>query len=92
MSCSSNGSSSEISPKENSGKDVYNKWCVICHGENGNANIGGAKDLSISPLSDDEKKHIILNGSENKLMRGFKNDLSEQELRALLNHLETLKK
>ena len=92
MSCSSNSSSSENSPKEISGKEVYNQWCVICHGENGNANIGGAKDLSTSSLSDDEKTHIIINGSENKLMRGFKNDLSEQELRSLLNHLETLKK
>ncbi len=91
MSCSSNNSSNENSePKEISGEEIYNQWCVVCHGDKGNANIGGAKDLSISPLSSDEKKHIILNGSENKLMRGFQNDLSEQELEALLQHVESL--
>lgn len=92
ISCAQENASADTSPKEISGKDIYNKWCVVCHGEIGNATIGGAKDLSISPLSADEKKHIVLNGSENKLMRGFKNDLSEKELEALLNHLENFLK
>jgi mono/diheme cytochrome c family protein len=90
VSCSGNKSSENSEPKEISGEKIYNQWCVVCHGDKGNANIGGAKDLSISPLSSDEKKHIILNGSENKLMRGFQNDLSEQELEALLQHVESL--
>jgi mono/diheme cytochrome c family protein len=90
ISCAQENTSTETSTKEISGEKIYNQWCVVCHGDKGNANIGGAKDLSISPLSSDEKKHIILNGSENKLMRGFQNDLSEQELEALLQHVESL--
>jgi mono/diheme cytochrome c family protein len=90
ISCAQENASTETSTKEISGAKIYNQWCVVCHGDKGNANIGGAKDLSISPLSSDEKKHIILNGSTNKLMRGFQNDLSEQELEALLQHVESL--
>ncbi|MFP5469955.1 MAG: c-type cytochrome, partial [Bacteroidia bacterium] len=90
VSCSENKPAENSELKEISGEKIYNQWCVVCHGYKGNANIGGAKDLSVSPLSSDEKTHIILNGSANKLMRGFQNDLSEEELEALLQYVESL--
>lgn len=90
FSCSDSNNSDGNEPKEISGVELYNQWCVVCHGDKGNALIGGAKDLSISSLSLEDKKNIILNGSESKLMRGFKDDLSTEELDALLQHIESL--
>ena len=74
------------------GKKLYNRYCVVCHGDNGDAKIGSAFDLSISTLSNDAKFNIIKNGSDNKHMRAFGDDLNEKEISAIVTHLETLKK
>ena len=74
------------------GKKIYNRYCVVCHGDEGNAKIGGALDLSISTLSFEDKTAIIKNGSENKHMRAFGDDLNEKEIEAVAKHVETLKK
>lgn len=74
------------------GLKIYNRYCVVCHGDEGNAKIGGALDLSISTLSIDDKIKIVTNGSENKHMRAFNDDLSKAEIEAVVNHVETLKK
>lgn len=85
-------STAETSHKEISGEKLYNKYCVVCHGNDGTANIGGAKDLSKTTLSAEEMKDIIKNGSETRLMRAFKDDLNEEELNAIIGHLKTFKK
>ena len=53
------------------GKKIYNRYCVVCHGDKGDAKIGSAFDLSISTLSNEAKFSIIKNGSDNKHMRAF---------------------
>lgn len=90
LSCSE--SATDKTTKEVSGEKLYNKYCVVCHGDDGSANIGGAKDLSKTTLSVEEMKDIIKNGSENKLMRAFKDDLNEEELNVIIEHLKTFKK
>ena len=72
------------------GLKTYNRYCVVCHGDEGNAKVGGALDLSISSLTADERFHIIKNGSDNKHMRAFGDDLTEAEIKAVATHLETL--
>ncbi len=74
------------------GKKIYNRYCVVCHGDEGNAKVGGAFDLSISTLSFEDKVNIVTNGSENKHMRAFNDDLNEAEIKAVVKHVETLKK
>src|SRR4051812_6509673 len=62
-------------------KAIYTSQCVRCHGEDGKAGVGGAKDLSISTLSAQEKEIVIINGKG--LMPPFGNLLSESEVKAV---------
>lgn len=64
--------------------------CVACHGEDGKAMIAGAKDLSISKLTDAEAAHIITNGKN--AMKGYKKQLSETEINMLVEHVKSLRK
>ena len=75
-----------------SGIDIYNRYCVVCHGDKGDGKIGGALDLSISSLTAGERFHIIKNGSKNKHMRAFGDDLTDPEIKAVAKHLEILLK
>lgn len=74
---------------ENS-KVLYNKLCVQCHGPSGNLGAGGAKDLTASTLTDAQKEEIISNGKG--LMAPFKYTLSEQEIKQLVQYVDTFKK
>lgn len=71
---------------------VFKSNCISCHGESGDAGIAGAKDLTISSLSEDETKQIISYGSKNGGMMGYKDFLSEDEIEALVAHVKSLKK
>lgn len=73
------------------GKAVFQSNCISCHGENGNANIAGAKDLTNTQLSNQEIKSVISNGSENGKMMPYKSLLSEEEIDALVEHLKELR-
>lgn len=73
-----------------SGQDVYTAKCVLCHGETGDANRSGAKDLTISKVSSAEAKDIVTNGKG--YMTPFGSVLSEEEINAVVEYIETLKK
>ncbi|KAA9324987.1 SirB2 family protein [Adhaeribacter soli] len=70
-------------------KEIYNRQCASCHGDNGKKGLGKATDLSVSRLSAEAKKTIILNGKG--LMPGFRGQISEQEAEELAAYLETLR-
>ncbi|MFQ3575498.1 MAG: SirB2 family protein [Cytophagales bacterium] len=72
----------------NRGKSVYNVACVSCHGNEGDAMVGGAKNLKISKLTVEEKLNIVKNGKG--LMMAYKNQLSEQDIEAVVAYVETL--
>ena len=61
-SCSSSEGKSTYEPIEVSGVQLYQENCVICHGDDGNAGISGATELSKSELSEDSIKYYILQG------------------------------
>ncbi len=46
----------------NDGKLLYENNCVVCHGNDGNLGMAGAKKLSQSDLSVEQIKEIILKG------------------------------
>lgn len=60
----------EPAPKQTSKKEekkydggkIYKKYCVSCHGVYGNMGTNGAKDLTKSELSREERTHIVVNG------------------------------
>lgn len=72
------------------GKLIYANKCAQCHGQIGNGGVSGAKDLSLTKLTDDEKKLLIRSGKN--AMPGFKEDvLTDADLNAVVQYVATLK-
>ena len=72
-----------------SGFEVYQAKCGLCHGNDGKLGISGAKDLSQSRLSLDERLLLIRKGKGS--MPGFSSLLSEAEIEAVAKYVETLR-
>ncbi|HVD96723.1 MAG TPA: SirB2 family protein [Cytophagaceae bacterium] len=72
------------------GEAVYNVTCVSCHGNDGKRGVGGAKDLTASTLSHNEKVDIITNGKG--LMTPFKGQLSAQDIESVASFVDSMKK
>ncbi|MFT6715493.1 MAG: mono/diheme cytochrome c family protein [Saprospiraceae bacterium] len=71
------------------GTELYKLNCVVCHGENGNKNLGGASDLALSSLTEKQIIEIVSKGT--KKMPAF-NTLNEEELKAISLYLIELQK
>jgi mono/diheme cytochrome c family protein len=71
-------------------KVIYKQQCGACHGENGKKGISNAADLSVSTLSLEERKIIILQGKG--IMPGYQGQITEQEAEELAAFTQTLKK
>jgi mono/diheme cytochrome c family protein len=71
------------------GQDVYTKLCVNCHGDNGKMGLSGAKDLTISALTREEKINLVMNGKNG--MAAYKKTLSEEQVNDVVDFVETLK-
>lgn len=72
------------------GAATFRQYCVTCHGADGTLGLNGAKDLTVSVLSLEERVNIITNGK--KLMTPFNTLLSPQEIQAVAAYTQTLKK
>lgn len=97
FSCSSNNSSPYLDNGDSSGeqevigKELYESNCASCHGPDGKLGMSGAKDLSISTMSEQEVIEIIENGK--KGMPSMKGALgSEQNVRDVAQYVLTLRK
>ena len=63
--CGSGGSKNDSLPSETpeeKGESLYVLNCASCHGEDGKLGSSGAKDLSVSKLSDQQIEQIIRKG------------------------------
>lgn len=72
------------------GMAVFRQKCVTCHGADGTLGLNGAKDLTQSTLNLEERVNIITNGK--KLMTPFGTVLSKEEIQAVAEFTQTLKK
>lgn len=72
------------------GSAVFRKYCVTCHGADGKLGLNGAKDLTQSTLTLDERLNIITHGK--KLMTPFGELLSPEEIKAVAEYTLSLKK
>lgn len=85
MACGgSGGGSSEL------GASVFKTHCMLCHGADGKLGLNGAKDLTASVLSLDEKVQVITKGRNTML--AYENTLSPEEIQAVAKHVHSLKK
>lgn len=66
------------------GKRLFKTYCVVCHGANGKMAMNGAKDLSISTRSLEERIQIITEGKNT--MTSFKAVLNPRQIEAVANY------
>lgn len=79
----------EISATAN-GVEIYATNCAMCHGEDGKKGLAAATDLSTSALSKEEAVAVITDGRKN--MAAYKNVLSTEQIDAVADYIQTLKK
>lgn len=73
-----------------SGKEIYRKYCVNCHGADGTLSTNGALDLSASRITLEARKNII---SEGRItMTGFGEVLSSAQIDSVARYTLTLQK
>ncbi|MDQ3016797.1 MAG: cytochrome c [Bacteroidota bacterium] len=71
------------------GQNIFKKYCVICHGADGKLGINGAKDISVSTLTVEERVALITKGKNT--MTPFEGILTADEVRAVAAYTMTLK-
>jgi mono/diheme cytochrome c family protein len=70
------------------GKMIYEAKCVSCHGDAGDAQIGGAKNLKMTQLSAEQQKALIKGGGTGMPAQP---DLTDEQLNSLVGYVSTLK-
>ena len=71
------------------GQAIYKKYCNLCHGVDGKLGVSGAKDITVSQLSEAER--IVLISDGRNTMTPFKGVLSPEEIKAVAAYTMTLK-
>ena len=69
---------------------LFTMRCASCHGDDGKLGASGAKDLSISKLTDAEITSIIYNGKNG--MPAFGDSFTKEQLDALVPIVKSLRK
>ncbi|MCF6360749.1 MAG: cytochrome c [Cyclobacteriaceae bacterium] len=72
------------------GKALFSAQCAVCHGNDGTAGLSGAKDLRKSQKPSKEIEAIIISGKNT--MPKMEGKFNDQELKALVNYVNSLKK
>lgn len=75
--------------KEFLGKSIYESQCIGCHGPTGQAQLSGAKDMTLSELNMDEVIHIIKKGKN--AMPAYERMLSEEQTKAVAEYVVSLR-
>ena len=71
------------------GAKLYKRHCVVCHGAYGDMGVSGAKDLSLSELTLEERVTMVAKGKN--AMIGFESLLDEDEIKAVAEYTFNLK-
>lgn len=71
------------------GQAIYKKYCNLCHGVDGKLGVSGAKDITVSQLT--EAQRIVLISEGKNTMTPFKGVLSPEEIKAVAAYSMTLK-
>ena len=71
------------------GQTLFDDICAVCHGDDGTGRIG--LDLTISTLSPDEVRDVLLHGRPETQMTGFAEILNEAEIDSLVAYVTSLR-
>lgn len=71
------------------GTNIYKSNCSLCHGDDGKKRLADASDLSLTKLPESELITVIKKGRG--AMAPFENVLSEDEIKAVAEHVQKLK-
>lgn len=71
------------------GKEVYNTYCIACHGADGKLKLNEAPDLTLSKMTLEERIENINKGGS--MMPAFSEVLSEEQIRSVATYLDELK-
>lgn len=71
-------------------KKLFKIHCALCHGFEGNANINGAKDLTVTNVSFEEAVAQVYFGKG--LMNAYQGVLKDDEIVAVCQYAESLRK
>lgn len=86
------GNESNESPLDDqvNGQKIYKKYCINCHGYDGDMGAHGAFNLQHSTLSFEEKKMVVLKGRNT--MTAFEKVLTEPEIDAVVTYIAQFSK
>jgi len=71
------------------GEQSYKKYCILCHGADGKLGINGAKDMTLSLLTVEERVALITKGKNT--MTPFEGILSEDQIKSVAAYSMTIK-
>jgi cytochrome c551 len=95
VACGGERSSGEFDTPEGyqsrSGKQIFTKHCVACHGTDGKKGTAGAKDLTASTMDSVSIVDLLKNG-KNSMPRQIQFMKTEQELGNTINYLKSLRR
>jgi len=90
FSCTENkveeNNSNNSNTTESYSKQLYTLNCASCHGKDGKLGVAGAKDLSQTSLSYDEKKNVILKGQNG--MPSFESRLEKEDVDSIIQYIK----
>jgi len=69
------------------GKEIFEEKCSLCHGNDGKLGLSGAKNLAITTLNHQGIVEIITNGKN--AMASYKNTLSAEQIESVSSYIET---
>ncbi|MBK9270406.1 MAG: cytochrome c [Saprospiraceae bacterium] len=70
--------------KQDTGETLYRRYCVTCHGIQGDLMTNGARDLNQSLLNLEERVLIITEGRN--VMTGFRGTLTDNQIRMVAEY------
>lgn len=71
---------------ENAAAELFKAECSKCHGIDGRGVLSGAKDLTVSELTTQQKMEIISNGKN--AMIAYKKIFTEEQIQALAEYVD----
>lgn len=77
-------------PSDSSGKQLFAKNCVACHGADGSLGVSGARNLQQSVYT---KEQIITQIKEGKgMMTSFKGRITDEDMALIADYVISLRK